>query len=67
MSFYRNRENYPDPTAGAALSRITREEQRIRENRRKRRKPRTLVWKEDEYEHRSMQKPRERDHHNGSK
>lgn len=57
MSLYRNRENYPDPTAGAALSRIVREERRRRGKRRKCRKPRTLVWKEDEYEHRSMRKP----------
>ena len=57
MSLYRNRENYPDPTAGAALSRIVREDRRRREKRRKCRKPRTLVWKEDEYEHRSMRKP----------
>jgi hypothetical protein len=58
MSFYRNKENYSDPTAGAALSRIAREERRMREKRRKHRKLRTLVWKEKSYEYRSVSKTR---------
>ena len=58
MSFYRNKEYYPDPTAGAALSRIARDERRGRENRRKRKKPRTHVWKEEAYEYRSVSKTR---------
>ena len=58
MSFYRNRENYADPTAGAALSRIAREERRKRKQRRKRKRIKTRVWREKEYEYRSMSEPR---------
>ena len=43
MSFYYNREGYCDPTAGAALSNISRKERRDRKRKRKR-----LVLKKNE-------------------
>lgn len=45
MSFYRNKENYADPTAGAALSRIAREERQKRERRWKRKRRKISVWR----------------------
>ena len=58
MSLYRNREKYSDPTAGEALSRITREEKRKREQRKKRKRIRTGVWRAKEHEHTGMQRSR---------
>ena len=58
MNFYRNREGYADPTAGAALSRIAGEERRKREQRRKRKRIRTRVWRAKEHEHTGMQRSR---------
>ncbi len=43
MSFYYNREGYRDPTAGAALSNISRKERSDRKRKRKR-----LVLKKNE-------------------
>ena len=58
MSFYRNKENYSDPTAGEALSRIAWEEKKKRTRRQKRQKRRVRVWKEKEHEYASVSKPR---------
>lgn len=58
MSIYRNRENYSDPTAGEALSRIIREERGKRERRQKRKYVKTRVWRAKEHEHTGMQRSR---------